>query len=538
MLLYLTALLVSTSQLATRMTDEGEGAIPAARAPAAALLPAVGLHGTVGVFDPALEEWSEYSERLVHYFMANDIVSDVKKRAIFLTVVGPTAYHLLKTLVSPKKLDEFEFSELVELAMLHYNPKPSLIVKRFEFNSRCQKEGESIATYVAELRKIAEHCQFGAVLNDMLRDRLVCGTVHKAIQRRLLAEPLLTFDKAIETALAAEAADKDSLRLTGATKDKDQTTPDQEAPASRTPVNKVGDQKPYRNKSPPAAAGKCYRCGRGHLSSECPCREYVCHFCKKKGHLSKMCRKKGKGNKPKHVQAKVLTDEDDDPMHRVESGSRKPYKAVINVNGNSSPMEIDTGALVSVIGKQTFESIKEGMSTVELQKTSVNLKTYTGQSIAVLGSALVPVAYNGQTLNLPLVVTQADGPPLLGRDWLAALCLYWKTIFTVATTLSLQQVLEKYSGVFKEGLGELRDAKAKIYVDKEERPQFFPPRQVPFAIRQKVEEELDRLQSLGVIRPVQFSDWAAPIVPVMKKDGRVRICGDYKITINRAAEVE
>ena len=74
---------------------------------------------------------------------------------------------------------------------------------------------------------------------------------------------------------------------------------------------------------------------------------------------------------------------------------------------------------------------------MELQKTSVNLKTYTGQLIAVLGSALVPVEYNGQTLNLPLVVTQADGPLLLGRDWLAALCLNWKTIFTVATTLSL-----------------------------------------------------------------------------------------------------
>ena len=274
----------------------------------------------------------------------------------FLTVVGPTAYRLLKMLASPKKLDEFAFSELVELVMSHYNLKPSPIVKRFEFNSRCQKEGESIATYVVELRKIAEHCQFGAVLNDMLRDRLVCGTVHRAIQKRVLVEQLLTFEKAIKMALAAEAADKDSLRLTGATtKDK----------ASLTPVNKVGDQKPHRNKLPPAAAGssksKCYRCGRGHLSSQCPCREYVCHCCKKKGHLSKMCRKKGKGNKPKDKQAKVLTDEDDDPMHRVESGSHKPYKAVINVNGNSLPMEIDMEALVSVIGKETFESIKEEM---------------------------------------------------------------------------------------------------------------------------------------------------------------------------------
>ena len=164
----------------------------------------------------------------------------------------------------------------------------------------------------------------------------------------------------------------------------------------------MGDQKPHCNRSLPAAAGSsksnCYRCGRGHLSSECPCKGYVCHSCKKKGQLSKMCRKKGKGNKPKDEQAKVLTDKDDNPMHHVESGSNKPYKAVINVNGNSLAKEIDTGASVSVIGKE--KSIKEVMLTVELQKTSVNLKTYTGQSIAVLGSALVPVEYNGQTLNL------------------------------------------------------------------------------------------------------------------------------------------
>ena len=72
----------------------------------------------------------------------------------------------------------------------------------------------------------------------------------------------------------------------------------------------------------------------------------------------------------------------------------------------------------------------------------------------------------------------------------------------------------------------------EIYIDKDERPRYYPARQVPFAIREKVEEELERLQALGVIRPVQFSDWAAPVVPVMKSDGRIRLCGDYKITVN------
>ena len=154
---------------------------------------AVGLHGIVGPFDPSQEEWCEYAERLSHYFIANDIVGEEKRRAVLLTVVGPATYRLLKTLASPKKLDELLFAKLVDLAMKHFNPKPSSIVKWFEFNSRRQKEGESIAAYVAELRKIAEHCEYGAVLNDMLRDRLVCGTCNKGTQLRLLLQVDLTF---------------------------------------------------------------------------------------------------------------------------------------------------------------------------------------------------------------------------------------------------------------------------------------------------------------------------------------------------------
>ena len=174
----------------------------------AVLPPTIGLHGNAGAFDSSCEEWSEYAERLVHYFVANDITAVEKRHAILLTAVETGTYRLLKTLASPKKLDGFSFSELVELAGTHFNPKPSPNVKRFKFNSRCQKDGEPTAVFVAELRKIAEHCDFGPMLNDMLRDRLVCGTSAKGIQRRLLVEPALTFKKALETALAAEAAEK------------------------------------------------------------------------------------------------------------------------------------------------------------------------------------------------------------------------------------------------------------------------------------------------------------------------------------------
>ena len=219
-------------------------------------------------------------------------------------------------------------------------------------------------------------------------------------------------------------------------------------------------------------------------------------------------------------------------MFQIRAGQYKPFQASIKVNGKPVAMEIDTGASVTVVGEDTFKTIQEGDSSVELQRTTVRLRTYTGEAIPVQGSALVTVQHNGRSLTLPLIVTTGEGTPLLGRDCLAALQLDWRTIFSVGTMLSLQQVLDKHSDVFREGLGELRDMTAKIYIDKDERPRFFPARPVSFAMRKKVEEELQRLQSMGVIQPVQFADWAAPIVPVMKNDSRVRI------TVNRAAKVE
>ena len=533
-------------------TSGGGGGVPAhGTASVAAIAAPVALQGVIGTFDPAQEEWCEYTERLTHYFVASDITSEDKKRAILLTVVGPSAYRLLKTLASPKRLEELRFSELVELAKKHYNPKPSPIVKRFEFNSRLQKEGETIAVYVAELRKIAEHCEYGEVLSDMLRDRLVCGTNNKGIQRRLLLQTELTFDKAMEVALAAEAAEKDSLRLTGGPTDKDRSAP-LVAPTLAPAVHKLVHQRKQQNNgkrpgggaSPPGKSVSCYRCGGNHKAPSCPHKDKECHLCHKKGHLAKVCRSKGKKQEPTHS----LRDQESPTEELMEyvmvlhsntnTTSNSPYRALINTNGNPLRMEIDTGASVSVISEETFHTIQRGEHPLQLKETSVQLRTYTGDVIPVRGSVLVPVEHNTQSLTLPLIVTEGSGPSLLGRNWLSVLRLDWQTIFTVQRSASLQQVLDSHSEVFKEGLGELKNTKAKIYIASDEQPRFFKPYSVPFALRGKVEEELERLQALDVIEPVQFSDWGAPIVPVMKPDGRIRICGDYKMTVNRAAKLE
>ena len=87
--------------------------------------------------------------------------------------------------------------------------------------------------------------------------------------------------------------------------------------------------------------------------------------------------------------------------------------------------------------------------------------------------------------------------------------------------------------VFSEGLGELKGMKVKIQVKDDANPRFHKSRPVPYALKDKVEKELTRLQETGIIEQVQFSEWAVPIVPVCKSNGQIRICGDYKVTINQ-----
>ena len=521
---------------------------PPAAAVAVAPVKGLGLHGTVILYDATQEEWSEYAERIEHYFTANDITSGAKRRAILLNAVGPATYRLLKTLVSPAKITELTFEEIVERAAKHFNPKPSPIVKRYEFNTRRQEEGETVATFVAALLKIAEYCEYGDVLDDMLRDRVVCGINNKAVQQRLLQEPSLTFEKALEMAVAAETADRDSRRLRGSSlPDKDVTqvqrekgeplTTDSPAVECHKPQRPGGTrERPGGNKE-----RECYRCGGNHQPSRCTFLDYECHYWKKKGHLMKMCRKKARKEKDQPEQANVVVEDDsacqgeEYPMFHISSGSSKPLYATVTVNGKQLTMEVDTGASASIINQETFELIREGQSVLELQKSAVKLQTYTGEPIKVEGSTVVLVEHNGQSASLPLIVTQGKGPTLLGRDWMK---LDWRTIFKVGTTHTLEEVLSKHNDVFKDELGTVQGVSAKIYVDPDTQPQFHKARPVPFALRKKVEEELERLQTLGIIQPIQFSDWAAPIVPVLKDDGRVQVCGDYKVTVNRAAKVD
>ena len=168
--------------------------------------------GQLPEFHPESESISAYVERADLFFTANDIPNE-KKVSVFLTVIGANAYTRLRSLLSPELPRTKSYEHLVETLKRHYEPKPLIIAERFHFHRRNQTAGESIAEYIAELRRLSTHCEFGAYLDQALRDRLVCGLQSESIQKRLLAEADLTLKRATELALGMEAADRNAKSL-------------------------------------------------------------------------------------------------------------------------------------------------------------------------------------------------------------------------------------------------------------------------------------------------------------------------------------
>ena len=145
------------------------------------------------------------------------------------------------------------------------------------------------------------------------------------------------------------------------------------------------------------------------------------------------------------------------------------------------------------------------------------------------------------------------GPSLLGRDWLNMFRIQWHQINTLVTppTINSKGITENkgvadkaealvngFPEVFDDNLGEIHQFKARLVLNKGAQPIFCRPRPVPFAMKERIERELERLEKTGVIYPVNHSEWATPIVPIPKPDRSIRICGDYKVMVNSALHVD
>ena len=494
--------------------------------------------GTIKEFSPESDSIKAYLERVQLYFTANAVDED-KQVPILLSSIGASTYALLSDLVAPHPPSTKSLTVISETLQRHFEPKRAVIAERFYFHKRDQAAGESIAEYDAHLRKLAVHCKFGDTLDDTLRDRFVCGLRHDAIQRRLLSEKELTYQKAMEIAQGMETADRNSKAFKG---------------------TEIAVKKLHSN--PPRSGGSqqaCYRCNRpGHSAGTCRFKDSECHACGKKGHIAPACRSKprtqprqqqpshkGKFSKRKpetthQIQTEAAAEgssSDEYPIFKLGERSSKPLEVPLIINGKRLTMELDTGAAVSIISEATR---KEFFPNEKLHQSKILLKTYTEEPIRLIGNLHVRVQYDDQVAKLALVVVAGNGPSLFGRNWLKYLKLNWSEIASVRSTQSegLDALLKRHAPLFDEGLGTVEPFRATLHVDPDATPKFFKPRQVPFAIKDAIGRELDRMEKQGTIEKVDHSEWAAPIVAVPKKDGTFRICGDYKVTVNQALAVD
>ena len=170
------------------------------------------INGTIGsINEYSLEEdWSLWVEPLEQYYLANEVPQH-KQVPLLLTLLGKDAYALLRNLCSPTKPSDLPLKRLIEILKNHLQPAPSIVMERYKFKMCTQQAGEDVKTYVANLKKLTTHCEFGTGLEDSLRDQFVWGVASENIKRRLLSEKDLTYQKAIDLAVSLEAAGRDAV---------------------------------------------------------------------------------------------------------------------------------------------------------------------------------------------------------------------------------------------------------------------------------------------------------------------------------------
>ena len=519
-------------------------------------------HGNLPEFSG--KDWSSYEDRLGFYFEANDIADDAmgKRRAILLTSVGEQTYTLLRSLTSPRGPADFSYGELCKLLQSHFQPKPNTILQRYNFYSTYRKSDQSIGDFVAELKNLARNCDFGhtkagaqltaeLILEENLRDRLVCGVADPAIQRRLLGETDLDFKKALQIALAMESAAANTAQLSSPAHGDASSAVHHVTTHKQTA--KKWEKKPALNRHKP-----CFRCGKtSHSAEECRFKDAQCRYCHKEGHIMSNCfakqkAEKGRGNRTHQLTApeencKREQSEKTYNMFNVTGPRPDPIITHVELDGKALLMEVDTGATLSVISEKTLQEHWRNATRPKIKATKDRLRTYTGQYVKILGVITVRVrARNGVQHDLPLMVVPGSGPSLLGRNWLSRLELNWAEIHQLNPLHTekkmqnprLQRVLNKYAVVFEDSHQAVKTEAAKIYVSDKAVPKYYKCRPLPYVMRDMVNKELDRLLSEDIIEPVQYSDWAAPVVPVMKADKSVRLCGDYKLTVNQVATLD
>ena len=458
--------------------------------------------------------------------------SDEDRVAHLLTAMGDKAYTLSHSLTSPKFPEDLKYDELVKVITDHLAPTPSCFLARYQFHKRMQSDSESISDYSAALRELGVYCEFGECLEHSLRDQFIVGIKNSALQEKFFKKTLddVTFNSAVGDATAAEKAKGECNVLKNSTV---------------SYVTNNWSKKKSNNLLKKTNVLKCFGCGEPHLRSDCPHKTARCRNCHKRGHILKVCKSASvkSVNEAKSTTSTTTSVQSDNPKSpntsMINAGNSinkidatHPINTTVLLGENETPInfEVDTGSPHTFLTSYDLNFL--GINEDELLFYSGSFNSYSKDPLITLGSVNLKVRYKKFIGYLSAFVVKGPSYNLLGRSWFESLGI---EVTGVAHIQNLtDQYIHMFPSVFSDKLGEFTGPPIDLELNPDIKPIACAPRRIPIGIRPAVDEALDKLIKSKVLEPVEDSDWATPIVPVVKPDGSVRICADYRITINKA----
>ncbi|CAC5410926.1 unnamed protein product [Mytilus coruscus] len=370
------------------------------------------------------------------------------------------------------------------------NPKRNETVERYRFNMRNQNREETFDKYVIELNILATTCNYGALQESLIRDKIICGIEDSHLRERLLRVIDLDLPKCLQISKAAELS-KERIK-------------------TLEKLSQLFLTWKYMNKK---SKGKIY------VTQDTEYRA--------------ISEESDESNDYFEINTVTLTN-----VNSVqEKHSRHIYASMKIIGKNEKSkltrFQLDSGATCKII---TARTLKE-LDINQLQKTSQILTMYNNTTIKRIGKCILKLVNpkNNDKLKAEFVVVKDSTlTPLLGSKAVQAMNLVTvnyeniKAVRQGALTkpLSKEIVMKEYADIF-EGTGKL-EGKYHLELDNTANPVVHPPRKVPVAIKEKLHSELERLTKLEIIKPVSTpTPWVSSLVTVVTPD-KLRICIDPK----------
>ncbi|XP_062704094.1 uncharacterized protein K02A2.6-like [Aedes albopictus] len=499
---------------------------------------------------PGTIPFSQYLEQMEWIFIDNKMADPDEQKASFLAACGKEVYSELKLLFPGKDLKTVSFKEITDALKKRYDKTESDMIQRYKFYQRVQGSTESAEDFILAVKLQAEMCEFGEFKDIAIRDKLVCGIRDPDVQQRLFDEEGLTLAKAEKIIINRELAganrklvSRESGRVSVLNRLGKRQEPAVSRGGYRSRSRSRGASKRYRSRSPVSS-------NRGNRSSS-RSRKFHCSFCGRDGHMRRFCydlKNKEKksvkfvdslAEKPKmteyqkslrrRLNRSVSDDEDMECLMISSIGKiNEPCFRSVLVKGIRLDMEIDCGAAVSVVSKDTYEG---EFADIPMQKCTKKLAVINGSRLVVEGQIPVQVELNGRRKFVKLVVLRCGSSftPLLGRDWLDIFFPEWRSAFGSSSNLNQLSLPMSEERV----VDDIKGFEADLVLKKGASPIFKRAYDVPLRLKDKVVEHLDSLEKDGVITPIDASEWASPVIVVVKKDGGIRMVIDCKVSINK-----